>query len=129
MHTVKAAAPNRPRLEGLACINSKKWDKARTDLVRIGIGPFVRKRCALIGLYRVYRAEIIFGKINARTVGTAFQDKPLTIRSDLCLGSDEIAFGKAEIFRNAGYLGVIDPDDSVLYAAARAALPALERHT
>ena len=40
MHTVKAAepesirqpaqrapAPNRPRLEGLACINSKKWDK------------------------------------------------------------------------------------------------------
>ena len=27
MHTVKAAAPNRPRLEGLVCINSKKWDK------------------------------------------------------------------------------------------------------
>ena len=40
MHTVKAAepesirqpaqrapAPNRPRLEGLACFNSKKWDK------------------------------------------------------------------------------------------------------
>ena len=27
MHTVKAAEPNRPRLEGLACINSKKWDK------------------------------------------------------------------------------------------------------
>ena len=40
MHTVKAAepesirqpaqrapAPNRPQLEGLACINSKKWDK------------------------------------------------------------------------------------------------------
>ena len=25
--TVKAAEPNRPRLEGLACINSKKWDK------------------------------------------------------------------------------------------------------
>jgi len=27
MHTVKAAEPNRLRLEGLAYINSKKWDK------------------------------------------------------------------------------------------------------
>ncbi len=32
MHTVKAAEQNRLRLEGLAYINSKKWDKGEYQI-------------------------------------------------------------------------------------------------
>ena len=48
------------------CVHQfKKWDKARADLVRIGIRPFVREGCALIRFYRVYRTEIVVCQINA----------------------------------------------------------------
>lgn len=76
----------------------------------------------------MYRTEIVFGKIDARTVGATFQYKPLSVRRDFSLGSDEIVFGEAEIFSDPRYLGFIDPDDSVLYAATRSALTALEPH-
>lgn len=76
----------------------------------------------------MYHAEIVFGKINARSVSTAFQDKPLPVRRHIGFSRYEIVLGEAEMFRYSRYLGFVDTDDSVLYAAARAALAAFKSH-
>lgn len=46
----------------------------RADFKGIGIDPFKWEGSALVGLYRVNAAEIVFGKPSARPVGPTFEN-------------------------------------------------------
>ena len=66
-------------------------------------------------------AAIVFGKIDAGIVWTAFEHESLAIRRDFGLIINERLLAQAEEVGNALNLGFAHPDDSVLYPATSTA--------
>ena len=66
--------------------------KPRTNLMGVGICPFVWKRAAFVGLHRMNLAAIVVREPDARTVRTALENQSAAIRRDFCIMIDEMLF-------------------------------------
>ena len=90
------------------------------------ICPFVWEGAALVGLHGMDAAAVVVRKPCTRAVREAPEDQSAAIRRDFRLAVDELLLRHAKERGDTGDLRRRDADDSVLDAAARAALPAVE---
>ena len=103
-----------------------QFPEAGADGRRIGVGPFKRKRPALVGFDGVDAAEVVGGKVGARSVRTALEHEALAVGGKFRLALYEVAFAHAEKRRNPGDFRIGHADDAILDSAALPATATME---
>ena len=96
------------------------------DGVRIGVRPLEGERAALVRLYRIQTAKIVFVKIHASSISPALQHQPLAIRRKLGFIGDEFGLIYAKICGDPRNLRIRNAHYAVLYPTARPAAPTME---